>query len=190
MNRLLNIHNIFKKYHIYAYIFMALLIAADLISKYTIEALLLSDPDQRIEIIEGFFDLSLVYNPGAFGGMLGDNIVGKIILVLFSLGAGIGMIAYYNIKHSVLNKFELAGLLMAIPGTLGNLVDRTLQVFSLQAGVIDFLEFDLGFMIWNTFNLADALIVAGIITFGVGYFIREMKNERQSKKIEKEGNHE
>ena len=163
---------------------MAILIALDLISKYTIEAMLLKDPDQRIEIIEGFFDLSLVYNPGAFGGMLGNHLFGKITLVFFSLGAGIGMLAYYIIKHDKLNKFESIGLILAIPGTLGNLVDRTLQVFSLQEGVIDFLEFDLGFMIWNTFNLADSLIVIGVISFGIGYFIRDIKLEKQSNKIE------
>ena len=155
-------------------------------SKYTIEAILLKDPDHRIEIIRDFFDLSLVYNPGAFGGLLGNNIIGKITLVLLSLAAGIGMIAYYNIKYDKLNKLESFGLILAIPGTLGNLVDRTLQVFSLQEGVIDFLEFDLGFMIWNTFNLADSFIVIGVISFGIGYFVRDLRLEKQSKKIEKE----
>jgi signal peptidase II len=170
---------------------MAVLIAADLISKYTIEAMLLEAPGQRITIIEGFFDLSLVYNKGAFGGMLGENLLGRIILMLFSLIAGVAMIIYFNVKYDKFNKFELCGLVMTIPGTLGNLVDRTLSVFGLQEGVIDFLEFDLQFMVWNTFNVADALIVAGIITFAVGYFIKESLKDKQSNKVEKvEGNHE
>ena len=78
-----------------------------------------------------------------------------------------------------MGKLELFGITLAIPGTLGNLWDRTLQVFGLQEGVIDFLEFDLGFMVWNTFNIADSLLVIGIIAFAVGYLIRDSKEEKK-----------
>lgn len=177
--KLVNLHELFKKYHIYFYLIMVGLIALDLTTKYVMEAILLDAPNHRIEVIDGFFTLSLVYNPGAFSGMLGDSIFGRIILMLLSLICGVVMLWYFIKSFSKMGKLELFGITLAIPGTLGNLWDRTLQVFGLQEGVIDFLEFDLGFMVWNTFNIADSLLVIGIIAFAVGYLIRDSKEEKK-----------
>ena len=177
--KLVNLHELCKKYHIYFYLIMVGLIALDLTTKYVMEAILLDAPNHRIEVIDGFFTLSLVYNPGAFSGMLGDSIFGRIILMLLSLICGVVMLWYFVKAFSKMGKLELFGITLAIPGTLGNLWDRTLQVFGLQEGVIDFLEFDLGFMVWNTFNIADSLLVIGIIAFAVGYLIRDSKEEKK-----------
>ena len=177
--KLVNLHELCKKYHIYFYLIMVGLIALDLVTKYVMEAILLDAPNHRIEVIDGFFTLSLVYNPGAFSGMLGDSIFGRIILMLLSLICGVVMLWYFIKSFSKMGKLELFGITLAIPGTLGNLWDRTLQVFGLQEGVIDFLEFDLGFMVWNTFNIADSLLVIGIIAFAVGYLIRDSKEEKK-----------
>lgn len=177
--KLVNLHELCKKYHIYFYLIMVGLIALDLTTKYVMEAILLDAPNHRIEVIDGFFTLSLVYNPGAFSGMLGDSIFGRIILMLLSLICGVVMLWYFIKSFSRMGKLELFGITLAIPGTLGNLWDRTLQVFGLQEGVIDFLEFDLGFMVWNTFNIADSLLVIGIIAFAVGYLIRDSKEEKK-----------
>ena len=177
--KLVNLHELCKKYHIYFYLIMVGLIALDLTTKYVLEAILLDAPNHRIEVIDGFFTLSLVYNPGAFSGMLGDSIFGRIILMLLSLICGVVMLWYFIKSFSKMGKLELFGITLSIPGTLGNLWDRTLQVFGLQEGVIDFLEFDLGFMVWNTFNIADSLLVIGIIAFAVGYLIRDSKEEKK-----------
>lgn len=177
--KLVNLHELCKKYHIYFYLIMVGLIALDLTTKYVMEGILLDAPNHRIEVIDGFFTLSLVYNPGAFSGMLGDSIFGRIILMLLSLICGVVMLWYFIKSFSKMGKLELFGITLAIPGTLGNLWDRTLQVFGLQEGVIDFLEFDLGFMVWNTFNIADSLLVIGIIAFAVGYLIRDSKEEKK-----------
>ena len=177
--KLVNLHELCKKYHIYFYLIMVGLIALDLTTKYVMEAVLLDAPNHRIEVIDGFFTLSLVYNPGTFSGMLGDSIFGRIILMLLSLICGVVMLWYFIKSFSRMGKLELFGITLAIPGTLGNLWDRTLQVFGLQEGVIDFLEFDLGFMVWNTFNIADSLLVIGIIAFAVGYLIRDSKEEKK-----------
>ena len=177
--KLVNLHELCKKYHIYFYLIMVGLIALDLTTKYVMEAILLDAPNHRIEVIDGFFTLSLVYNPGAFSGMLGDSIFGRIILMLLSLICGVVMLWYFIKSFSKMGKLELFGITLAIPGTLGNLWDRTLQVIGLQEGVIDFLEFDLGFMVWNTFNIADSLLVIGIVAFAVGYLIRDSKEEKK-----------
>lgn len=175
-----NIHSLFLKYHVYFYIGMVALVLIDLISKKVMEAILLNDSDNRITVIENFFTLSLLYNTGAFSGILGGSYLGRLILVLISLICGVIMILGFNRYYSVINNFEKYGLLFAIPGTLGNLYDRFLMIIGQQEGVIDFLEFDLGFMVWNTFNLADAFLVGGIIAFGVGYLIRESKNDKKN----------
>lgn len=179
MEKLSKLHDFCKKYHVYFYLIMVGLITLDLTTKYVMEAILLDAPNQRIEVIDGFFTLSLVYNPGAFSGVLGNSVFGKIILMLLSLVCGVGMLWYFVKAFNKMSKLELFGITSAIPGTLGNLWDRTLQVFGLQEGVIDFLEFDLGFMVWNTFNIADSLLVIGIIGFAIGYLIRDSKEEKK-----------
>ena len=184
-DRLINLHRFCVKYHIYYYFVMILLLALDLVSKKVLEAFLL-ERGGRVEVIKNFFTLSLVYNPGAFSGMLGGNLFGQIILVLLSLVCGVLMIYYFVKAYAKLSGFERFGLLLAIPGTLGNLVDRFLMVFDLQEGVIDFLEFNLGFMVWNTFNIADSLLVVGIIAFAIGYLIRDHKEEKNKQKEREE----
>lgn len=179
MEKLSKLHDFCKKYHVYFYLIMVGLITLDLTTKYVMEAILLDAPNQRIEVIDGFFTLSLVYNPGAFSGVLGNSLFGKIILMFLSLVCGVGMLWYFVKTFNKMSKLELFGITLAIPGTLGNLWDRTLQVFGLQEGVIDFLEFDLGFMVWNTFNIADSLLVIGIIGFAIGYLIRDSKEEKK-----------
>ena len=185
-NTLNKFHSFCLKYHLYYYLGMVLLFAFDIATKYSFEALLLAN-DGRIEVIPGFFDLALLYNPGAFSGMLGGSLGGKIVLNLLSLGCGVAMIFGFVKYYNKICGFERAGLLMAIPGTLGNLVDRFLMLIGKQEGVIDFLEFDLGFMVWNTFNIADALLVAGLITFAVGLLVRGHKEDKEKKLLEAQG---
>lgn len=182
--KLLNLHSFCKKYFIYYILVMVALLVFDLATKYYFEDLLLNDPNHRIEIIDGFFTLSLIYNPGAFSGFLGDTIVGKIILCILSLVCGIGMSFAFVKFYKKMNWFARIGLVIAIPGTFGNLVDRFLMVIGLQEGVIDFLEFDLGFMVWNTFNFADSYLVIGIIAFAIGITIMDYKKSKEEKKEE------
>ena len=89
----------------------------------------------------------------------------------------------FDRKWSFLEKI---GLTLAIPGTIGNLIDRALMIFGLQEGVIDFLEFDLGFMVWNTFNFADTFLVVGVIAFAIGYGIRDYANSKKERKAREE----
>lgn len=180
------IHEFCVKYHVYYYLLLVLFLAIDLISKYTIESILLSKPNNRIQVINGFFALQLVYNPGAFSGMLGGSLFGQIILVLLSFICGIAMVYGFIKYFNKITKFEKYGLILAASGTIGNLVDRFLMVIQVQEGVIDFLEFDLGFMVWNTFNIADSLLVVGIIMFVVGYLLREYKSSKNKEKEREE----
>ena len=58
------------------------------------------------------------------------------------------------------SKPYLFPLALITSGAFGNLWDRLF--FN---GVRDFLDFNLGFMQWPTFNLADVFIVIGVISY-------------------------
>lgn len=78
------------------------------------------------------------------------------IVILFF--AGFAVTNYKN-KQSIF--FEV----MVLAGALSNVVDRFLY-----GAVIDFIEFHIGSFYWPTFNIADSLIVVGII----GIIIKQM----------------
>lgn len=177
--KLSKINQILIKYHVYYYLLMVILLALDLITKKVIEGVLLLKENSAITVIKGFFTLRLVYNTGAFSGVLGSSLFGRIILVLLSLVCGVIMIFYFTKAFKKLNMFEKIGISLAASGTIGNLVDRFLMICNLQEGVIDFLEFNLGFMVWNVFNLADSFLVIGVILFGIGFFIKDFKESKK-----------
>ncbi len=159
---------------------MVLLLALDLVSKAVMESVLKTQG--TISVIPNFFDLTLVYNKGAFAGMLGGTF-GHILLILISL-IGSGVMIYGLIKFRFkFNKGMIIALVLAIPGCIGNLVDRVIYTNGDWRGVIDFfhiyikaIKFD-----WPVFNVADMLLVVGIIVFVIFYIIYDVKNEKVKK---------
>lgn len=159
---------------------MVLLLVLDLVSKAVMESVLKSQG--TISVIPNFFDLTLVYNKGAFAGMLGGTF-GHILLILISL-IGSGVMIYGLIKFRFkFNKGMIIALVLAIPGCIGNLVDRVIYTNGDWRGVIDFfhiyikaIKFD-----WPVFNVADMLLVVGIIVFVIFYIIYDIKNEKVKK---------
>ena len=172
------LHKIFIEY--FGLIIVGLL-ALDIITKYVMEGIL-KNVGNSIELIPGLLEFQLVYNKGAFAGMLGGT-VGHIILILISiLGTGVmtyGLI-YYRYK---INKGMLIGIIMALPGCFGNLIDRVIYVNGEPRGVIDFIHFyiDAINFDWPVFNVADMLLVVGTIVFAVFYFIYDSKLEKEKK---------
>jgi signal peptidase II len=102
-----------------------------------------------------FFNLVLVYNPGAAFSFLADAAGWQKGLFI-----GIGLIAsvwiiYLLRKHPAQTLFCLA-LSLVLAGALGNVIDRV------QFGaVIDFLDFHAFGWHWPAFNVADAAISCG-----------------------------
>lgn len=110
----------------------------------------------RIEVIPGFFTLTNVRNPGAAWGMLRSY---PILLTGLAIAAMLALI-FYRRRLIVDHHLQDPVLAVLLGGIMGNVVDR------LRLGeVIDFLEFDLGFMVWPTFNVADSAICVGVILF-------------------------
>jgi lipoprotein signal peptidase len=97
---------------------------------------------------------------------------------------GTGVMAYGLIKYRY--KFTMPmiiGIVLALPGCFGNLIDRVIYVYGEPRGVIDFIHFyiDAINFDWPVFNFADMLLVVGTIVFAVFYFIYDSKLEKEKK---------
>lgn len=148
----------------YGFIYMALLVIIDLVSKFLINQFM--PLGSKITIIPGFFALLNVHNTGAafsiFEGM-------TWILSIVSLVAGCFFI-YYYLKND-LNKLTFISLVLMTAGTFGNFYDRLFLSY-----VRDFLSFNIFGYPFAVFNLADSFLVIGVILLGLDILIKEFKH--------------
>jgi signal peptidase II len=134
---------------------------------------------QRLEVIQGFFNLIHVRNTGGafgiFGGEKGG--LGSVLFVVVSLIA-IAAIVFLFIKIKENEKILALSFSLVLSGAIGNLVDR------LRYGeVVDFLEFYLPFLPWRIFNPWPAFNVAdSAICIGMGLLFLEFL-KRDSKRL-------
>ncbi len=116
----------------------------------------------QVKVIDGFFSLTHLYNPGGAFGFLagGANPWLNIFFLVFGL-ITLVLIVYFLRHTPDTHKYLQLALALVCGGAVGNLVDR------LRFGqVVDFLDFYLGSHHWPAFNLADSAI-----TIGVGIFL-------------------
>jgi signal peptidase II len=124
----------------------------DQISKQLMQTALVAGQSVRVT---PFFDLVLVFNPGAAFSFL-SSAPGwqRELFIGIALAASV-VIVFLMRKHARDRLFCL-GLGLILGGALGNVVDR------LRLGaVVDFLYFHLGQYYWPAFNLADSAITCG-----------------------------
>ena len=172
---------LYKVFIEYFGLIMILLLGVDIATKYIMQGIL-GYVGATIGVIPGLFEFQLVYNKGAFAGMLGGTL-GHIILILISI-AGTGIMVYGLIKYRYkFTKGMIVGLVLALPGCFGNLIDRVIYVNGEPRGVIDFLHFyiDAINFDWPVFNFADMLLVVGTLVFAVFYLIYDAKIEKEKK---------
>lgn len=114
---------------------------------------------ERETVIEGFFNLTHVRNPGGAFSFLAT--VSDGWREAFFLGTGvlaIGLLLTFLWKLEPGQWLAATAIGGVLGGAVGNLTDRVLY-----GEVIDFLDFRLiGGYIWPTFNLADCWIVVGV----------------------------
>jgi len=108
---------------------------------------------EEVTVIPGFFVLTNVRNPGAAWGLFRQF---PDVLTALAVAAAAG-IALFRRALARDHFGQEAALAILLGGVLGNVLDR-----ARLGSVVDFLEFDLGFMQWPTFNLADASICVGV----------------------------
>jgi signal peptidase II len=128
-------------------------ILIDQITKFAAEA---NFAEYEFRPVTSFFNLGLVYNPGAAFSFLADHDGWqRWFFTALSLGASI-FIIYLMRKHRNESRFCL-GLAFILGGAVGNLIDRV------RIGkVVDFLDFYYQSYHWPAFNLADSAIFIGV----------------------------
>jgi len=104
---------------------------------------------ESIAVIQGFFHLTYILNPGAaFGILAGQRWFFVVVAVVV-----LGLIVYFQNKLPAEQKLLRVCMGMIAVGAIGNLLDRLFI-----SKVIDFLDFK----IWPyIFNVADSMIVVG-----------------------------
>lgn len=112
-----------------------------------------------IEIIPNFFNLTLVYNPGAAFGVFAGlpnpqrNIILGIVLLL-----ALYVVWHFITKEAKDDKISLYALFSILGGAAGNIIDR----FRYDS-VVDFLDVYYGTYHWPAFNVADSAISLGVV---------------------------
>jgi signal peptidase II len=109
-------------------------------------------------VIPHYWELRYSENPGAAFGLLRDFPAARFLFVLVALGIAVG--AFFYIKRAQLRRplRVAAELGLVVGGAIGNAFDRL--AFS---HVTDFVVWKIGTHEWDTFNVADAALVVGII---------------------------
>ena len=134
-------------------------IVLDLLTKTLAEALL---PRTRsIPVLGEFFQLQLVYNPGAaFGIHVGG--ASRWVFTVLTLIALVVLVAMVRgtKRGEALRLYALAAV---IAGASGNLLDRLRS----SRGVVDFLLFSVGDFRWPNFNVADMAVSCGAVALAL-----------------------
>ncbi len=118
-----------------------------------------------------FFQLVLVYNPGAAFSFLADQpgwqkwFFAALALVISAWLIGL-------IRKHANEVLQPLAFSMIVGGALGNVIDR----FAYGA-VVDFLYFHIGEHGWPAFNLADSAITLGVILM----IISQIRESRRAK---------
>ena len=116
-------------------------------------------PGENIEIIKNIFSIIYTNNTGAaFSILLGKRIFLIVVAVLIT-----GVLLYYIKRNKIEKKIDIIALSFVIGGSLGNLIDRIVRGY-----VIDFISIKIGNYNFPIFNVADALIVVGVILLLLG----------------------
>lgn len=111
---------------------------------------------ERLNVIPSFFDLTLVYNPGAAFSFLADQGGWQ---KFFFLGLAVVICAYLarEIAGDTFSRVEKTGAAMIIGGAVGNVIDRLIH-----GHVVDFLLFYWDNWFYPAFNVADSFICVGV----------------------------
>lgn len=147
-------YNVKKKYLVFFTTF-ALLVILDFLTKaYISSTMFLHD---SFPVINGFFNITYVKNPGAAFSFLADAPAAfRSIFFITVTSLAILCILYYIVKDTFEDPFMIYGLSLIMSGAVGNLIDRVRQ-----GEVVDFIDLYIGSYHWPAFNVADSAITVG-----------------------------
>jgi signal peptidase II len=115
-------------------------------------------PGVPVHVVDGFFSLTLVMNPGlAFGMLSSTPTAWRWIVALLSIGA-LAVLAMVGVRLLPAGGSATGVALGFIfGGAVGNLIDR-----GRFGAVVDFLDFYWRAYHWPAFNVADSAISVGV----------------------------
>lgn len=110
-------------------------------------------------IINNFFNLVYVMNPGAaFGFLAGASAMFRYIFFIGITVLAIVLIIFYLVKSKPQSVLIVLSFTLIFAGAVGNLTDR------IRFGaVVDFLDVYVGTWHWPAFNVADSAISIGAV---------------------------
>ncbi len=114
-----------------------------------------------INVIDKFFTLTFVKNPGVAFGWFPDWRLPPILMATTM----ICIIAYYSLKLPEEERLTRWALALLVGGAIGNLYDRVVYGF-----VVDFFLFHIGTFDFPVFNVADIAIDLGVFMLFVDIF--------------------
>lgn len=160
------------------WLWLALIIfVLDQATKYwTIQAL---DLYESYEILS-FFNFTYARNYGAAFSFLGD--AGGWQKYLFtSIAFVVSAFLIYSLKtNSSTQRWINCAYALILSGAIGNVTDRLVFGY-----VVDFLDFDLGFYRWPTFNVADiAIFIGAAMMILESFMAKEPKETKDIKENE------
>ncbi|MEM6927374.1 MAG: signal peptidase II [Myxococcota bacterium] len=139
----------------------------------------------EVPVIDGFFSLVHVKNPGALFGLGADFAYGTVVFLIFTVVA-LFVIADMFRRLPEDDWFMASALGLVLSGALGNGLDRVrigvvtdfLRFYSDTPSVVDFFA-GLGLRAeYPSFNVADMALVIGIGMFVIHYIFIERREEK------------
>lgn len=150
------------------FLFMSLL-ALDQATKFMVRSTMALG--QSIPVLGQFAKITYVENPGiAFGIRVSNGLVFTVLSILASLF--ICVLLFTHRKEKPLFK---TALVMILSGAVGNLIDR---IWFHQ--VADFIDIGIRNLRWYVFNVADSVVVIGMILLSYIVFISERNPQTES----------
>jgi signal peptidase II len=149
--------NVYHKKHFLFGVTAGLILLLDQITKYYVDSSMRLHAS--IPVIDGFFSITYVRNPGAaFGFLAGASPLFRSIFFVAVTVLAIILALHYVWKSGDKEPCLMFALSLIISGAVGNLIDR------IRLGeVIDFLDVYIGSSHWPAFNVADSAISVGAV---------------------------
>jgi signal peptidase II len=110
-----------------------------------------------ISVIDGYWEFRYAENTGAAFSFFRNSPYSSYIFAAVAAVA-FGVIVYYMRKARPDARLLAAGMGLLAGGALGNLIDRVAF-----GRVTDFVVWRVGSHVWPTFNVADAVLLIGVL---------------------------
>ncbi|MDN5278366.1 MAG: signal peptidase [Clostridiales bacterium] len=146
-----------------------------LLDRFTKLIILNNTHQLPVKVVEDFFTITYVKNPGVAFGWFPDWRLPPIIMAVTM----IIIIAYYSLKLPEEERLTRWSLALLVGGAIGNLYDRIVYGF-----VVDFFLFHFGSFDFPVFNVADVAIDFGVFMLFIDiFFLSPEEDEDDSDRL-------